>query len=56
MKKRMVANMTAVGSFDRAERAILKVILLGIFFANPGRFCGQGASYCEGTPFLALIT
>ena len=32
----LVSNVTAVVSRDRAERAILGMIWLGVFFANPG--------------------
>ena len=42
--KWLVTNVTAVRSADRAERAILKVILAMRFLANSGRFCGQGAT------------
>ena len=38
--KWLVANVSAVGSPDSAERAILEVILGGHFFANSGRICG----------------
>ena len=40
----LVIDVTAVGSPDRAERAILGVILAGRFFANSGRICGRGAT------------
>ena len=40
----LVANVTAVGSPDRAKRAILEVILAGSFLANSGRICGWGAT------------
>ena len=36
----LVTKITAVGSPDRAERAILGV---GVFLANLGHFCSQGA-------------
>ena len=39
----LVADVTAVGSLDRAERAILGVIL-GVFFANLGHICSPGAT------------
>ena len=35
-------KVIAVGSPDRAERAILGVILAGLFLANSGRICGRG--------------
>ena len=35
----LVANVTAVRSPDRAECAILGVVLAGRFLANPGRIC-----------------
>ena len=40
----LVADVTAVRSPDRAERAILGVILAGRFLANSGRICGCGAT------------
>ena len=40
----LVANVTAVGSPDRAKRAILEVILVGRFLANLGCICGRGAT------------
>ena len=41
--ERLVTNATAIESPDRAERAILGVMLAGRFFlANPGRICGRG--------------
>ena len=40
----LVANVIAVGSFGRAERAILGVIVAGRAFVNPGRICVQGAT------------
>ena len=39
----LVTN-AAAGSPDRAEHAILEVILAVRFFANSGRICGQGAT------------
>ena len=42
--ERSVADVTAVGSPDRAERAILEVILAGLFLANSGRICGRGST------------
>ena len=41
----LVTNVTAVGSPDRADRAILEVILAWLFLANSGRICGQGATF-----------
>ena len=40
----LVADVTAVGSPDRVERAILGVILDGLFLTNSGQICGQGAT------------
>ena len=40
----LVANVTAVGSTDRAEPAILEMILAWYFLANSGRICGGGAT------------
>ena len=40
----LVANVTAVGSPQRAERAILGVILAGYFLANSGCSYVQGAT------------
>ena len=40
----LIINVTAVGSPDRAERAILEVILAGRFLANSGRICGRGTT------------
>ena len=42
--KWLVANVTAVGSPDRAERAILGLILAERFLANSGRVCGGGGT------------
>ena len=42
--ERLVPNVTAVGSPDRVERAIIGVILAGHFFGNSGRICGRGAT------------
>ena len=45
----LVADMIAIGSPDRANCAVLGVILAGRVLANPGRFvveeplCGAGA-------------
>ena len=45
MKKEwLVANVTAVRSPDRAEHAILELILAGQFLANSGCICGRGAT------------
>ena len=42
MKKEwLFDDLTAVGSPDRAERAILEMILVWPFFANSGHICGQ---------------
>ena len=41
----LVTDVTAVGDPDRAKRAILGVILVGHFLANPGRICGQGSHF-----------
>ena len=38
----LAVHVTAFGSPDRAERAVLE-ILLGVFFVNSGRICGRGA-------------
>ena len=38
-----VADLTAVGSSDRAERAISGVILAKHFLVNSGHICGRGA-------------
>ena len=38
----LVTDVTAVGSPDRAERAILGVILAGHFLAGSGQICGRG--------------
>ena len=42
--KWLAAKITAVGSPDIAEHAILGVILAGRCFANSGHICGQGAT------------
>ena len=39
-----VTNVTPVEFPDRAERAILGLILAGCFLANQGYFCGRGAT------------
>ena len=38
----LFADVTPVWSPDRAERGILEMIL-DVFLANSGRFCGRGA-------------
>ena len=43
--------MTAVGSLDRAERAILGV--MGVLLANSGHICGWGATFWCGNPLLS---
>ena len=48
----LVADVTAVGSPDRAERAILGMILAGYFLANKGRFCGGGGTLWCRNPLL----
>ena len=40
----LVVDVTVVESPDRAECAILKVIWLGVFFANSGGICGRGST------------
>ena len=40
----LVDDVTAVGSIDRAERAILGLFVAGRVLANPGHFCGRGAT------------
>ena len=40
----LIADLTAVGSLDRAERAILGVILAERFLANSGRTCDRDAT------------
>ena len=39
----LVADVIVVGSPDRAERAILDVVL-AVFLANSGCICGRGAT------------
>ena len=48
----LVADVTGVGSLDRAERAILRLILGGHFFADLGHFCGQAAPFLVKNPPL----
>ena len=43
----LVADVTDVGSLDRAKRAILGLIFVERGLANPGHFCGRGA-LCYG--------
>ena len=38
------ADVTAVGSPDRAEHAILEVVLAEHFFVNSGCICGREAT------------
>ena len=40
----LIIDVTAIGPTDRAERAILGVILAGGFLANSGRICDRGAT------------
>ena len=40
----LVSDVTAVGSPDRSERAILGMIVAGRFLANSGCICGRGAT------------
>ena len=40
----LATGVTAVGSPDRAERAILGVVLTGPFLANSGNICGRGTA------------
>ena len=40
----LVSDVTAVGSPDRAEHAILRVILRVHVLANSGRICGRGTN------------
>ena len=49
----MVADVTAVGSLDRAKCAILGVILAGRVLVNPDHFCGRGATMWCRTPLLS---
>ena len=48
----LVTNVTVVGCPDRAERAILGVILGVCFLANSGCFCGRGATLRYRNPLL----
>ena len=49
----LVADVTAVSSLNRAERAILGVIVAGRALANPGHFCGRGATLWCRNPLLS---
>ena len=49
----LVTDVTAVGSLDRAECAILGVILAEVFFVNPGHFCGRGTTLWCRNPLLS---
>ena len=40
----LVANVTAVESPERAERAMLELILAGRFLVNSDRICGWGVT------------
>ena len=42
--ERLFADVTAVGSTDRAERAILELIL-AVFLANSGHICKWSGSH-----------
>ena len=42
--KWFITNITPVGSLDRAERAILGVILAGRSLSNSGYICGEVAA------------
>ena len=46
----LLTNVTAVRSPDKAECAILGVILAERFFANSGRICGREPLCDVGTP------
>ena len=49
----LLTDVTVVGSPDRAERAILGVILAWRFLANSGRICGRGAALWCRNPLLS---
>ena len=51
----LVTNVAAIGSPDRAERAILGVILAGHVFDKSRSFCGRGAT-CHLMKMEWLIT
>ena len=42
----LVADVTAVRSLDRPERAFLGVIVTGRVLANSDHVCGRGAILC----------
>ena len=47
----LVANVTAVGSLDRAERVILGVVVAGRVFGQSRSFYVVGGTFCGvGTP------
>ena len=49
----LVANDTAIGSLDRAERAILGIVVAGRVFGQSRSFFVVAESLCGvGTPFL----
>ena len=48
----LVADVTVVGSLDRAKRAILGVVVAELVLANPGHFCGRGATLWCRNPVL----
>ena len=48
----LVADVTAVGSLDRAERAILGPIVAGRVFVQSRPFCGGGATLWHRNPLL----
>ena len=49
----IVANVTAAGSPDRAERAIWGTVLAGFFLVNSGHICGRGATLRCRNPLLS---
>ena len=49
----LVADVTAVGCLDRAKRAILGCVWLGVCLANSGHFCGRGATLWCRNPLLS---
>ena len=45
------ADVTPAGSPDRAERAIVGMMLAERFLVNPGHICGRGATLlCRKSP------
>ena len=48
-----VASVTAAESPDRAEHAILGIILVGLFLADSGHICGRGANLRCRNPLLS---